>query len=307
MNAPDKTHGWRRAGLWLWLFLLTAALLTGRAYANSSLPGYFLTVQVLNCPAEPYWLCLLVPDAETARKYPAEDLPHYEPQPEDLPAELRQAAAEHAPEGWHLSWMDDNAFQHEEGPGSEMRHHVNLLTRKFRLLVLTRSGECWVSPPLRRTVAETYVSVDWAAKTTHTPPAWIAYYFNILSTVLPTLLIEGLVLLLFLYDIRKNWEVFLRVNLATQGFLWVVVGGLSAYSFNMGSLALIVVLLFFAEPVITAIEAINYAKRLVGGTPLRAVLYAVTANAASFFFGLRASFLLWEWCMDTFYRLPRAF
>ena len=301
-----RRHRFQKAGLRLWLLLLTAALLTSTACANS-FPGYYLTVQVLNCPAEPYWLCLLAPDDGYPFDFLPEELDAYEIQPEDLPPALRQAVTQHTPVGWHINDMDDDTFRHEDGPGPEWRHSLGMLTREFQPLILTQSGECWLSPALRRTVGETYVSVDWAAKTARMPPAWIAYFFNILSTVLPTLFIEGLVLLLFRYDIRKNWKVFLKVNLATQGLLWVLLGWVSAYDAGYGAIILMAFILILIEPVITAIEAVLFAKWLVGGSPTRAAFYAVTANIASCFLGFWATVRLWMWCTNTFYRLPYSY
>ena len=41
---------------------------------------------------------------------------------------------------------------------------------------------------------------------------------------IPTLVIEGVILLLFGFSLKKNWKAFLLVNIITQIFLTVTVG-----------------------------------------------------------------------------------
>lgn len=291
---------WKKAGLRLALALLLAGLLAGPAYANSSFSGYYLTVKMQPCPAEPYYIALL----QEGDAPPNEEQRHTAPSPESLGPELWQALTRQLPEGWYMIALDDSAMQHQDGPGTEMRHRLAVYARTFRILVLTRSGEGWVSQPVTRTVAETYAAVDWAAKTVYTPPAWIAYCLNILSTMLPTLLIEGLVLVAFRYRLKQNWKPFLAVNCCTQGLLWVFFGLSAANAGVYSTLFLFLGLTVLTEPLIMGIEASQFAFRLKGGTRRRGILYAITANLLSFFLGLRVVPLLWYWVSETFYSLP---
>lgn len=288
-----------RLALVLPLAGLLVLLLARPVYANSSFSGYFLTVQMSPCPAEPYYIALLQegdgPSDEEQRSFA--------PSAESLGPALWQALTRQLPEGWYMIGLDDSAMQGENAPGAEMRHHLALFARPFRILVLTLSGESWVSPPVSPTVAETYVSVDWDAKTVYTPPAWIAFSLNILSTLLPTLLIEGVLLVVFRYSLRQNWKAFLLVNCCTQGLLWVFFGIAATLSGAYSTLFLFLGITFLAEPIIMAIEAVLYSSRLRGGTGRRGVLYAITANLLSFLFGFWVVPSLWFWVSDTFYSL----
>ena len=91
------------------------------------------------------------------------------------------------------------------------------MPREFRVLVVTASGESWVSEPLAREILNSSVRVDWEGKTVRITPKWVALGIQFLSTLIPTLVIEGLVLIAFGLASKRNWLVFLVVNLATQG------------------------------------------------------------------------------------------
>ncbi len=96
-----------------------------------------------------------------------------------------------------------------------------------------------------------------------------------------TLLIEGLLLLLFRYRTRRSWLTFLIANLVTQFALNIALAGFSVggpSSFWM----------FFytvGEILIFIIEAIVYCCLFKEFSKLRAFLYALTANAASLYLG----------------------
>lgn len=93
------------------------------------------------------------------------------------------------------------------------------MPREFRVLIVTASGESWISEPLAREILNSSVRVDWEGKTVRITPKWVALGIQFLSTLIPTLVIEGLVLIAFGLASSRNWLVFLVVNLATQGIL----------------------------------------------------------------------------------------
>lgn len=96
--------------------------------------------------------------------------------------------------------------------------------------------------------------------------------------VVLTLLLEGLVFLLFGYRRKASWLAFLVVNLITQGLLNAVFIGPNFIGYWM--LALI-----FGEILIFIAEAIAFAETLKEFGKVRAVCYALTANAASLVLG----------------------
>lgn len=94
-----------------------------------------------------------------------------------------------------------------------------------------------------------------------------------------TLLIEGAVFALFQYRKKRSWTVFLIVNLLTQGVLNIM---LSATLYPTGYE---IIGLVFGEFFIFAVEMIAMPLLIKEHGKLRAVLYALTANAVSLIAG----------------------
>ena len=88
-----------------------------------------------------------------------------------------------------------------------------------------------------------------------------------------TLLIEGIILLLFRFSLRKNWAPFIVVNTVTQVALYAFIIFISMDYRPF-------------EIVIAAAEALLYAKLLKEHSVARRIAYALTANTASFVSGL---------------------
>ena len=165
----------------------------------------------------------------------------------------------------------------------------------YRIILVTKSGESWVSDTLHRATLQSSATVDWAAKTAAAPSAGVAYALQFLCMLLPTLLIEGALLFAFGYRSRRSWLVFLLVNLVTQGgfalYLAVTVlnHGVSGWS-----------LLFYLpiELIITVVELLAYRRLLTEKSRGRAVGYAVAANVCSAVVGLWLIDPLWRFIVS---------
>ena len=148
---------------------------------------------------------------------------------------------------------------------------------------------------MERRALQDAVTVDWARKSVSVMPIWLAVALQTLSTLLLTLLTEGLVLLAFRFDWKMNWKPFLLVNLVTQGALalflstHIVRSGVGAYGMILYSILLLPI-----EGVIAFVEAVLYAKFFRGQPAGRAFAYGLTANAASYVLGLLAVQAVWE-------------
>jgi hypothetical protein len=190
------------------------------------------------------------------------------------------------PDGWHgcllegssppvFGQLSASSADHDGNPLHTFSYHG--LPDTYRILISTQSGETWISDPYSRTVLQSSVTVDWAAKTATIPSTRTGYVLQFLSTFLPTLLIEGIVLLLFGYAWKQNWKPFLLVNLFTQGglALYLAVTVLHYGTFS-GKLAFLV-----AELLITLVESCLYLYLLKGHSEFRAFGYGVTANLCS--------------------------
>jgi hypothetical protein len=102
------------------------------------------------------------------------------------------------------------------------------------------------------------------------------------TTLIATLILEGLLLLLFGFKLRENWRVFLLTNIITQILLTLSTGYVS-YKFGVIGFIFIFML---AEFLIIVAETIVYAKLLKGRKTGRRVAYAITANLVSLIAGI---------------------
>lgn len=302
----------------LLLFLLAAALLTVPVFADFG-PKPQLTVRVENGPEELYYLDILAEgDASRYREGTVGGLSEEERSALDqaLLADLTAAV----PEGWYgcltqgrLVWgnidSEDGVFQFGYLGVPDV----------YRILLVTKSGETFLSEPVERQALQSSAAVDWAARTVKTPPLWKGYIVQFLATFLPTLAIEGLLFLLFRLWSRRNALVFLGVNLLTQGglTLWSSLRTVRHGSFwaRMLQSDLESAVRFFdaggllaqlgddwllpAELLILLTEAVLYRKLFRDCSKKRAALYALAANLCSFLLGLYLAEPVWRIVVDT--------
>ena len=289
------------------LMLLAMMLLTVSALADSG-PKAQLTVKVENAPSEPYYLDLLEKgdyqghtygSGDGDDTYSGLDWSYSEEEIAALDDELLDALRAAVPEGWHACTAQgtNGAPMWGDLIGSDaggvrlhsFRYHG--VPDTYRIILVTKSGESWVSGVLHRATLQSSATVDWAAKTVSVPPAVVAYALQFLCMLIPTLLIEGVLLYVFGYRSKKNWKRFLLVNLITQGgfavYLAVTVlnHGVSGWS-----------LLFYIpiELVITLAEVLLDRWLLTEKGKGRAMGYAIVANIHSATVGLLLIDPLWK-------------
>lgn len=136
---------------------------------------------------------------------------------------------------------------------------------------------------------------DWSANTltyiTPTPLLWAAH---LASTLIPTLIIEGLVLYLFGFRAKRSWLAFLGVNVATQIALHLVCAALNVSVMNMAYFWMFYLFLLVPELVIWGVEAAAYAALLPEHSRGRRVGYAFAANILSYAVSYLPLHLLYE-------------
>ena len=106
---------------------------------------------------------------------------------------------------------------------------------------------------------------------------------GLIGRIAVTLLIEGLIALIFGYRARRVLALIVLVNLATQAALNIALN-LAAYFYGRWLLLVIV-----GELAVTFVEAVVYRRELPrrgAGSPSEAVSYAILANLASAMAGL---------------------
>ncbi|BAL01847.1 hypothetical protein OBV_46480 [Oscillibacter valericigenes Sjm18-20] len=281
------------------LILTLTTLLAVPALADSG-PKPQLIVRVENGPEEPYYLDLLE-EGDPDPKYLdyCLDWNYHEEERAALDPELLQSLRDAVPEGWDACVAQGNQgrpiYGNLTGTGGIHKFSYVGVPETYRVIVVTKSGETWVSEPLTRHALQCSAKVDWAEKTISTPPVWMEYVLQFFATCVPTLVIEGLILLLFGYKWRTSWKPFLTINLVTQGALALYYSvNIVQHGFNFWLLFLFVP----SEIVIAVAEALLYRRFLTGRGKARAVVYGLTANAASAILGLFLAGPVWQFVVS---------
>lgn len=270
---------------------LLAVLLPVSARADTG-PKPSMTIHVENPPSETYYLDLLVPDEGSYKMFDNQDWNDLSEAQLDaeIIANLRTAARDAGGEGtWHLAMLDGTRmpmYGEIQSADNTFQYNYHGVPDEFRIVIATKDG-ARLSPVQKRCRLWQEFTYDYAENTVLTNNAWCDYAKQFLSSLLPTLLIEGLLLIPFGFWEKRNRRIFLGVNIATQLALtavtaWSMAQGMTLYRyFIFGPL----------EFVIWVVEAIIYRKTLKSERPsAHPVCYALCANALSMaatFFSIR--------------------
>ena len=257
--------------------LLCLAVLPGTASADAG-PKPAVTITVVNAPAGEYYLDLLITDPEPD---------HDNIEVADYDSELIAGLKSWEDGGWYPALVTGTRAPlfgelTAEADGIH-RFSYHGLPRTFRIAVSGPGGAQATAEPFTRTVFYTHLTYDWETNTITSATSPAGYYaFQFLSTLVPTLIIEGILLWLFGFRAKRDWLVFLIVNLVTQAglHLWVaenlVVNGSSAFQY---------LVLLVAEVPILVVELAAYVFLLKEHSKLRRAAYAACANVASYALG----------------------
>ena len=257
--------------------LLCLAVLPGTASADSG-PKPAVTITVVNAPAGEYYLDLLITDPEPD---------HDNIEVADYDPALIAGLKSWEDEGWYPALVTGTRAPlfgelTAEADGIH-RFGYHGLPRTFRIAVSGPGGAQTTDEPFTRTVFYTHLTYDWQTNTitSATSPAGF-YGLQFLSTLVPTLIIEGILLWLFGFRARRDWLVFLIVNLVTQAglHLWIATDLVS-----IGDSALQYLVLLVAEVPILLVELAAYVFLLKEHSRLRRAAYAACANIASYALG----------------------
>lgn len=283
------------------LALLAVTALTVTALADTG-PKPQLTIRVENAPEEPYYLDILAEGnyEDAASSFDGLEWSYSDEEIAALDQELLEALRAAVPEGWHACTAEGSTgapmwgdlYPDEDGLHTFGYHGV---PDTYRVLMVTKSGEVFLSEVCTRKVLQSSATVDWAGRTVTVPPTWAGYVLQFLSTFLPTILLEGVLLMLFGFFWKRNWKPFLLVNLVTQGglalyfSLQAVQNGVSYGYF----------LLFIpAEIAIALVEAGLYTQLLTGRSRRRAFVYGLTANICSAALGFALVEPVWRFIVS---------
>ena len=291
----------RKITRFLLCMLLSSLLLSVSALADTG-PKPQLIVRVEHAPQELYYLDLLAEgEYDGSDGYNGIEWSYSDEEAAALDEELLALLRAAVPDGWHACTAEGSTgapmwgdlYPDENGLHTFGYHGV---PDTYRILMVTKSGEVFLSGICTRKVLQSSVTVDWAAKTVTVPPTWVGYVLQFLATFAPTILIEGFLLILFGYGRQKrNWLRFLAVNLLTQGALALM---LAWNAMQHGVTGWSLLPFVFLELVITIGEAALYSRLLTGHSRGRAVLYGLTANLCSALLGLYLAEPVWKFVVS---------
>ena len=255
------------------VFLLCIALLTVSAGADTG-PKPRIGIQVQNAPQETYYLDLLVPDEKTGHL--SDNLSWNRLERSSLDADIvdilgKAAQGEDYGMKWHLAMLDGTnapmtgSLQSEDDYFSFDYHGV---PDTFRIVIATADG-ARLSPMLHRRLLQQSYIYDYSANAVQEQNVWYSYCGQFLSSLLPTLFLEGVLLFFFGFWNRRSILVFLGVNFATQLGLTLV----TVLCAGVGVPFYRYLVFLPLELVITVVEALIYRKTLrLPGARLRPAL-----------------------------------
>ena len=277
----------------IFLLALSLLLLTVTALADTG-PKSKLTVKVKNAPQELYYLDLL--SMEGAPRHPSLT----EEELAALDQELYSALLAAIPAGWHgcVSQGTDGApiwgslTPDENGCHTFSNYGVPWT---YRVLMVTESGDVFLSEVQTRRVLQSSVTVYWAAKSLSAAPLWVGYALELLSTLVPTLLLEGLLLALLGLWNRRNLLVFLAANVVTQLAMFLILGTTALKEgVGFGYYLLFIPL----ELVILLAETVAYRRLFTGASKRRAAVYGISANLCSAVLGWFLAEPVWKFIVS---------
>lgn len=281
--------------------LLAVTTLTATALADMG-PKPQLIVRVENAPEEPYYLDILAEGnyEDGANSFDGLEWSYSDEEIAALDQELLEALRAAVPEGWHACTAEGSTgapmwgdlYPDEDGLHTFGYHGV---PDTYRVLMVAKSGKVFLSDVCTRKVLQSSATVDWAGRTVTVPPTRAGYVLQFLSTFLPTILLEVLLLLLFGFSWKRNWKSFLLVNLVTQGALALF---FSIQAVQHGVSWNYFMLFVPAEIVIVLVEAGLYTRLLTGRSKRRAFLYGLTANACSALLGYYIAESVWHFVVS---------
>lgn len=258
------------------------------AYADIG-PKPSIKLIVLNPPEDEYYLDLLI-DSEKKNSYTNID------EDDELDEDMLNILKEYNENGWRPALVTGTnvpLFGNLTGEkeGDTMVHKFSYLgtPKRFKVILVEKSGKVTVSEDIERKTFESTVYYDYATNEIWESSATLSYIKQFIMTFTATIIVEGIILILFRFSLKKNWKPFVMVNLFTQILLTLIV--FSAMYFA-GSMAAFLLYIPF-EIVILIIESKLFKKYLQEYSIRRRIFYAITANVVSFMLGMWAILKVW--------------
>jgi len=240
-------------------------------------PKPSIDIFVQNPPSGEYFLDLLINKDAPYDNIPEEERAKYDPEK----LGILEAYDE---DGWypglaHGTGVPMFGTLTGEMKNGEMYHKFGyIVPNHFKIIIVTPDKQVLVSEELHKKVFhETFILDYNTMQVRKTISPLSGYLRQFAMTLGATLIIEGVVLMLLGFSLKKNWLVFLIVNLVTQVIMTAVLGTVLIRSGLFNAYIIFVPL----EIGILVAEAIAFRFLLRGHSPGRKIGYAILANVAS--------------------------
>lgn len=273
-----------KSGRVLWLILAISLLLpfalSSPVHADFG-PKPSITIVVKNPPADTYYLDLLIQEQKVNNSL-ADERDQYDPDKFGLLENYRDG--EWVPALVHGTNIPLFGKLTGSRQGANVVHTFSYFgtPERFKIIIVTPDNQVVTSGELVRNTFQMTLTYDFRTGAVSQRSIVTTYLVQFLSTLIPTLVIEGLLLLVFGFSLRLSWRPFLLVNLATQVLLTASLGT-AAITQGLFAAYLLAVPI---EIVIMIIEAIAFARLLKQHGKGRRIVYAIVANFVSLAAGL---------------------
>lgn len=272
----------------LLVLLLCLPCLVPTVYADMG-PKPEVTITVVNAPEGELYLDLLTKGTPTEHPYVSPE--------KEYDFTILESLRSLERDGWILAYSTGvsgppvfgDLRSREDGTWHFSYHG---LPDTFRIAAAAADAAQATEVPYTREFFSNIV-YDWESNTVHeATPSPLRFLARLASTLIPTLVIEGLIFWLFGFREKRSWAVFLIVNTVTQTGLHLAAGTSIALSgWHFLNYALVTIL---PELVIWAVEAAAFACLLQESGRYRRIGCAIAANIASFALGYFPLHLLYS-------------
>ena len=251
-------------------------LLSVTAFADTA-PKPKITVKLENAPEGIYYMDLLAPvyNSTGMKKEPDEAIAA------KYNKDMLDLIFGHSGDGWYpalsskhsLTW---GKLTSENGVHTFSYHPP----REFRIIIVTEDGDVSISQKIHRETFRTTITLDYTTMTHTTAPVWQVYPAQFVSSFVPTLIIEYLVLLAFGLKNKNNIKYFIIANFVTQLALNTMIAT-TMIKEGWGGFLFGRILLIGLEILITLTEGFYYSKKFTGCDKEYRFKYGILANITS--------------------------
>ncbi len=257
--------------------LIFVLVLFGGIVSADAGPKPSVTVIVENIQGDVYYLDLLIP-------YKGDYSNINEDERDDYDKDMLAVLENYSEDGWYAALAGGTNAPlfgdlTGEAADGEARHRFSyIIPDRFKVIIVTSDLDVRISDEIIPKSFNESIYMDYKTMALRRiDPGIMSYIKQFAGTFLPTIIIEGFLLLIFGFSLKKNWKVFILLNLLTQILLSAA---MAVILINFGLMASYFVFIP-AEMVIILIEAIVLTKMLKEHRSSRRLIYALVANLAS--------------------------